>query len=138
MSQPADLPPPPAGPGVRRWRRLAGIAGLAVAAALVVATLNGARRHDVRLVVALDPAFRAGLERLVVEVLAEDGQGRFGHADLRFPDPPAAADPEHTFQLRTGRYRLEFSLYPRGAPAPVHAWRILDVTGAARVAFALP
>jgi hypothetical protein len=137
MSQPAPCLPP-AGPGVPRWRRLVGLGALALAAAMVVVTLNGLRRHDLRLVVALDPVFRAGLERLVIEVLDEGGQERLCHADLRFPELPPAEDPEHTFELRTGRYRLEFSLYPRGAPAPVHAWRMLDVTGAARVALALP
>jgi len=111
---------------------------LAAAAALAVVTLLGARRHDVRLVIGLEPALRASLERLVIEVLEDGDGGRVGHADLRFSGPPPAADPEHTFLLRAGRYRLELALYARGAGVPVHARRSLEVVGPARVGLQLP
>jgi hypothetical protein len=137
VSEPAPASPPAAA-GVPRWRRLVGMGALAVAACLVVVTLLGLRRHDLRLVLELAPAFQASLERVVIEVLEETGETRLGQADLRFPDAPPAGAPEHTFQLRAGRYHLEFTLYPRGAGVPVHARRELEVVGAARVVFALP
>jgi hypothetical protein len=134
----AALGPAPA--AAPRWRRVLALGVLGATVALVIATLVGARRHELRLVLDLDPGWQAGLERLTIELEASGGRGRsLATVELRYgPSGPGPEKPEHVFRLPNGRYELQFTFHRRGESVPVRARRSLEVVGEARVSLGLP